>query len=102
MLPKRSANCCQYVDGKTNKQLSSPLVITAPLPSSLRNLAGMESRFLGSIVCLYSPISIDIHCIIHFLPLNTTVYVLYPTFRTPCNVYNSRNQKAAGLLSSGR
>src|SRR3989338_1206009 len=52
-----SANGFQDCKGKTNKQLSSPLVSTAPSPSSFLNFEGIDNLFFGSRLCLYSPIS---------------------------------------------
>src|SRR3989344_3748127 len=82
--PSISANGAQFLDGKMNKQPSRPLVKTAPSPSSFLNFDGIASRFLGSKLCLYSPISKElcnsrvnsypqeslvINTSIHFLPL---------------------------------
>src|SRR3989338_6632542 len=63
--PNISANGTQFFDGKINKQPSNPLVRTAPLPSSFLNFEGIASRFLGSRLCLYSPINIVIHRNLH-------------------------------------
>src|SRR3989344_6125847 len=56
--PNISANGAQFFKGKINKQPSRPLVKTAPSPSSFLNFDGIASRFLGSRLCLYSPINI--------------------------------------------
>src|SRR3989344_5581837 len=53
-----SANGFHDCKGKTNKQLSSPRVRTAPSPNSFLNFDGIDSRFFGSKLCLYSPIHI--------------------------------------------
>jgi hypothetical protein len=55
-----------------HKQLSKPAVITIFFPSSLRNFAGRETRFLSSIECVYSPINI----IVLFLWFPTTSHLL--------------------------
>jgi len=44
--------------GYINRHESRPRVITTFFPTSLRNFAGSERRFLESSVCRYSPISI--------------------------------------------
>src|SRR3989344_3330056 len=56
--PNISANGAQLFKGKMNKQPSRPLVRTALSPSSFLNFDGIASRFLGSRLCLYSPINI--------------------------------------------
>src|SRR3989344_2138002 len=56
--PSISANGAQFLEGKMNKQPSRPFVRTAPFPSSFLNFDGIASRFLGSKLCLYSPINI--------------------------------------------
>ena len=43
--------------GYTKRQLSRPRVTTSEVPRSIRHLDGTDSRFLGSNVCLYSPIN---------------------------------------------
>src|SRR3989344_8794104 len=57
--PSIFAHGAQFFEGKMNKQPSRPLVKTAPFPSSFLNLDGIASRFLGSRLCLYSPINIS-------------------------------------------
>src|SRR3989344_4200662 len=52
-----SANGFHDCEGKTNKQLSSPRVSTASSPNSFLNFDGMDNLFLGSKLCLYSPMS---------------------------------------------
>ena len=56
--PTLSVIRCHCDLGYTKRQLSSPRVTTRHFPSSLRHLDGKDSRFLGSNVCLYSPINI--------------------------------------------
>src|SRR3989344_758841 len=53
-----SAKGAQNLEGKINKQLSSPLVSIAPSPSSFLNFEGIANLLLASKLCLYSPISI--------------------------------------------
>src|ERR1035437_1898274 len=73
---------------KTKRHVSSPGVMTTFFPSSFRNFDGSESRFLSSMVWVYSPISIffggifrknEILISFHFIPLNYNYIPLYPT-----------------------
>ena len=53
-----SANPFHSLVGYIERHLLRPCVTTAFFPSSLRNFAGTERRFLSSIECVYSPMNI--------------------------------------------
>jgi hypothetical protein len=109
--------------GYTKRQLSSPRVTISTLPRSFRHLDGTDSRFLGSSVCLYSPININLiakvdldtgtdrwsyHgrypdqllCILFSsIPLSPTTTTLYTTL-SHCKPKQSTKQWISGLCQS--